>query len=469
MLLDRHGNPLRVSASRFSHIASKERLTRDTDEPISSGFSAIVAPTDDADWKLKSFSERQLAAMSVEEILNVLIDASPDLDRALSDVRMHVNTKLDWHVVDDDPAATRILEDAIDRMRLQNGESLKVKVAKLVSSGYLKGAFYAEVNFENGEFIDFTINDPLRVRFVRDEDDVRGQFWLRGEEHNGEFVPIDSPNVHYVPLNPVETKPYGRSMVTAAIYPIVSQLTIMRAARQVIETQAWPSQVARIDRQKLKDSGLSEHTGELAKEVERVENDIIEKFKNADKGTQFVFGSEVEIEIIGAMTRRNLDAIEMLESIYKRWIIQALKQYPVLFGLSEGNALSTNADQQLEAWATFIDTFQSEVEDLLTTVFTQILREQGNSATVVVELKRNTSFVQKQRAERLLLKTQTVKEWLAMGIISRQQALDVMRNPEAFDNLAEILEEELDPEAESMSDSSMQEPVTEPSDDDDEE
>ena len=449
MLIDRYGNPIEIE-QKFPHIAAKTRLTKDVDEPISAGYSAVVAPTDDADWKLRHFTEAQLAAMKVEEILSVLVDASPDLDRALSDVRMHVNTEFTWNIVGNNEAAKTILQNAIDKMRMENGEPLGVKLDKLVSSGYLKGAFYLETTFQDTEFVDIVINDPLKVRFVRDENEERGQFWLRGEEHDGEFVPINSPTVQYIPLNSVENKPYGRSMVSSAIYPIVSLLGLMKSARQTVETQAFPYQVATIDRQKLVDVGLTAQSGELKKEIERIEKSIRNQFENATKGTQFVFGNEVEIEIIGALARRNLDGLEMLESIFKRWIIQALKQYPVLFGLSEGNALSTNADQQLEAWATFIDTFQTHIEALMTTVFTQILREQGNPANVVFELKRNTSFVQKQRAERLKLKSEVVQMWLQMGIITRQKALEIIRSPEAFDKLSKILEPELDPELEAL-------------------
>ena len=117
--------------------------------------------------------------------------------------------------------------------------------------------------------------------------------------------------------------------------------------------------------------------------------------------------------------------------------------YPVLFGLQEGNALSSNGEWQLEAWTAFLDSFQTRIEELLTMAFTQVLREQGNASTPVFELKRNTSFVQKQRAERLKLKTEVIQLWFTMGIIDRQTALTLLRTPDAFDNLDEILEPEL--------------------------
>ena len=442
MLLDQFGNPIK-SAPRFAHVASKTRLTRDVDEPLSAGFTAVVAPTEDADWKLKSFTEAQLATMSFSDILSVLVEASPEMARALADVRMNVSTQWTLGVVEDDPTAESILLNAVDQM-VELGESLSIKINKMVAAGYLKGAIYIETLFENSQFVDISVNDPLNVRFVRRETPERGQHWVRGEEQRGEFIPIDSPNVQYHPMNPLDDKPYGRSMVGSAVNPMVSFLGMMKAVRQMIETQAYPYQLATIDRKQLFDVGLE--GSELAAEVERIEADIVAKFKDAQKASQYVFGREVDIDIIGAMSRRNLDGIEMMESVYKRLIIQGLQQYPVLFGLSEGNALSTNADQQMEAWTTFTDGFQTIIEEIITTAFTQILREAGNGATVVFELKRNTSFVQKQRAERFKIKLEAIQMMLQMRIITQQQALDLARTPEAFDKISEILPPEIDAE-----------------------
>lgn len=441
VILDKHGQPYRREVS-FANVASKQRLTRDTDLPLS-GFTAVVAPTEDADWKLRSFTEEQLNAMEYADVLKVLIDSSPDLARALNDYRMFINTQWTLGVLEEDANAERILQETIDTMRFDIGEPLSVKIDKLVASGYLKGAFYLETVFDNGQFVDIVINDPLRVRFVRDDSPERGQHWIRGEEHDGVFVVIDSDKVQYIPLNSVDGQPYGRSMMASGVNPIVSRLGMTKAARQSIESQAYPYQLATIDRKQLTDAGLSSTDGSLQQEVERVESDIRTQFENAQKSTQFVFGREVEVEIIGAMGRQNWDALEMLDKIYQPQITQGTMQQPVISGLTEGNALSTNADQQSEVWATQVDTFQTQIEYVMETCFTQVLREAGSGATPTFELKRNTSFVQKQRAERIREKTLSLSIWLKDGAITRQEYRDAIRNPEAFDNLSELLEPEL--------------------------
>ena len=117
--------------------------------------------------------------------------------------------------------------------------------------------------------------------------------------------------------------------------------------------------------------------------------EVEQKLKQAGKGSNLIFGREVGIEIVGAMNRFNLDAVEMMEKILERWIIRALKQYPVLFAINDGNALSTNAEQQLEQFAGAIDSLLRKIESIFSIHGTQILRNQGNRSIAIFQLKRN--------------------------------------------------------------------------------
>ena len=443
-LVDRHGNLLSGNP-QHARIASKARLTRDVDEPISSGLSAVVAPTDDADWRIRRYSQAQLDNMPLSEVLEILIDASPDLDRALHDIRMNVNTSYTLNVVEDNSTgaeAMQILRDALDQMRMTIGEPIEVKIDKMVSSSYLKGAIYGEIIFDGQDFVDVVINDPLRARFVRDRDDVRGQHWIRGEMQNGEFVEIDSENVFYVPFNAVEDRPYGRSMVTSAIDPILNQKTVMSGAFQAFMSSSLPHQVALLDRLLLKDAGLTNE--QIKDELKATEQDIRTQFSQAKPGTQFVFGSETKFETIGDSSRQRYDGVQMLTKSYERKAQQGSKTVPTVSGFNEGNALSNDSDQQLEVWATFIDGLQSRKEDVWEYIFIRILREKGNAATPIFELKRNTSFVEKIRAERQQIKTESIDKWYAAGVITPQEYRELLRNPDAFDKLSEILDPELD-------------------------
>ena len=65
-ILDPYGNPVRRE-SRFHSVATKTRITQDTNSIISGGFLALESPTDDADWKFQNFSEERLATLDFNQ------------------------------------------------------------------------------------------------------------------------------------------------------------------------------------------------------------------------------------------------------------------------------------------------------------------------------------------------------------------------------------------------------------------
>ena len=447
-LVDQYGNPMKSTKSTESTTLVHRRITRDHDSYTVSG--AVLAPHEDYDWKLTEFNEDHLATSSFQEILDVAVDAVPELNAALSNMQMFVNSRYEISVLEDDPEAERILQDAERTMALERKESLSTKLDKLVASGYLKGAFHLETMFSDsdGRFLDIPIVDSLRIRFLQVDDAELGNYYEPGQEINGQFVPFDSENVHYHPLGAIDGKKFGRSMVSSALYPMVFLLGTIRSARQFIETQAWPYQLFKIDPSVYKGTIVDENdTDEIAEKTQDAIDRVKTLFNNLDKGHQFAFDSSLSVEIIGALGRRDTDALEMIEKILKRQIILALKMEPTLFGITDGNALSQNSDVQLEAFAIFIGSFQDKLEEAITICLTQILRRAGNSSTPVFKLQRINSLVERQRAERMKIKTESVVMWLDNGIINAQEARTLLRTPEAFDQLSSLLDEEVPEDA----------------------
>ena len=439
-LVDRHGNP--ITTQRRASPIRYARITRDYDNVISqSGLLGVTAPEENVDWKLQSFTEEQLSGKSFRELLNILIDSCPDLNAALSIMQMYVATHYELSTLEDDDAAQAILDGAVQTMALERNESVSVKLHKMVASGYLKGALHWEVVFDDNtdEFIDVPIVDPLRVRFNEvDDGGERGQHKVMGQEIDGDFIPFDSQYVHYLPLNPIDDKPFGRSMVSAAIFPMIFLLGLIKSGRQVIETQAWPYQIGTVDPTVYKELGFDDT--EIEERVDALIEKVAQEMKDAGKGDQFVFESSVDIQHVGVMGRNNLNAIEMIEAILKRWIILALRQIPLLFGIDSGNALSTSSEYQLESFAIFIGSFQDSMEEAWTTAFTQILRRAGSSATPVFKLQRINSLVERHRLERFNLKVQAVTALIQNGVITPNEGRTMIRIQDATADLTTILE-----------------------------
>ena len=108
-------------------------------------------------------------------------------------------------------------------------------------------------------------------------------------------------------------------------------------------------------------------------------------------------------------------------------IVRGLKQYPILFGISGENALSTDANVQLEAHSIFVESFQETLEDMFLTFFTQILRARGNRGDVNFQLKRNNSLVRLHRSEILKNETESIRELQKEDTINAMEARGILR------------------------------------------
>lgn len=392
------------------------RLTVDTDQPLW-GYSWIE-PSDTTDWTLSSFDEHALEFQTADQLIKVLTNASPDVDRAHHDFLRYCNPG--WVLQVDDPAAQTILDEFVQRMADQ-GESFDAKVERLASGAFLSGAFFLELIFDTGgyEAVDLAIIDPFTAAYRRQEDPVRGQYYQLGQIIGGKFVALTDPTIKYEPINPVPNNPFGRSLISSAIFPCVFLLGLLKSARQVVETQAWPRSLISIDRQLLKDTGVPVH------DIEKYTRQIIAKIKaewpTLKKTEVPVYGSEVNIEgPVGAMGRNNLDGLNMLERVLERWIIRALKTQPILFGSNEA-LTESHADVQLLNHTIFIKSIQSSLEKILIRFFTLVLRARGNRSDPIFRLKRVNAIERRREAEIFRIEMEAAQTALETGIYTQAE------------------------------------------------
>ena len=212
MLVDQYGKPF-PKEDRYVHLPIDTRGDGRTtyDEyyltPFSTGF-AFISPDNENDWKLRTVDETQLSSQRAQELINIFVNSSPDLDRALHDMYQFCNTG--WTLICEDERGQRVLDNAQDSMAAL-GKDLDTKIDELIASGFLWGALYTESVFDlNGiDFVDLVVISPAQARYQRREDPVRGQHWQLGQEEKGRFVPIEDPTIIYKAINPIPDKPFG--------------------------------------------------------------------------------------------------------------------------------------------------------------------------------------------------------------------------------------------------------------------
>ena len=417
-----------------------ERSTTDEDF-FDGGFGTIIAPEEDGDWKFQILNECELKDKSASEMLDILADTSPQINRAVYDMRNNLVTEFTWTPEQEDEEAQRILKNA-ERTIVANGSSINRKLGELVDSGFLKAHFFVENIFHQGEFAEIKVLDPFRARFEKDKNDRLGEHWNLGQRQQGVFVSFqDNPYIRFVPLLPRAEKPYGRPMAAAALYPVVFLLGLLKAARQSMLLQAFPNRLITIDREHLAKAGYD--VDQINKILLDLKGTLGPQLLKTGTGTQLLEGREVQIEMIGGVTRVSYDGLEMMINLLNKMIIQALKLYPINVGDSEGSALSSgNADQQVEQWAVSNDAFMRELESIFSIFGTQILNNYGNANTAVFQMKRNHSIPEKIRAERMKIKIDIIKEATAMGIWTEEEGRRISKEPDALNRLPEILKDD---------------------------
>ena len=430
MLVDQYGKPF-PKEDRFIHLNTRGDGRTTYDEyyltPFSTGF-AFISPDNENDWKLRTVDESQLSSQRAQELINIFVNSSPDLDRALHDMYQFCNTG--WSLTCENDVGQRILDDALDSMATL-GKDLDTKIDELIASGFLWGALYTESIFElNGrDFIDLAVISPAQARYQRTEHPVRGQYWQLGQEEKGKFVPITDPTIIYKAINPIPDKPFGRPMVNSSLFGIIFQLGLLKSLRQVIESQAWPRQLWKIDREILTNANINPK--QIDKIVQDTEDKIEAYMKNANlsKAKQPILGSEVINETIGGVNRSNFGAIESIQRLLDTWITRGLKQYPILFGINSNSGLSDNSDIQLEAYMIFIRSFQNAIEDMLNRQFQLVLNAAGypNLKPIFV-LDTFQEFVRGSRSESLLNETNAISEQINNRLVTREEARILLKS-----------------------------------------
>ena len=439
-LLDQYGNPLR-SEDRFIPIATRAdgRATYDDYylNPISTGF-AYISPDNENDWKLKSIDESSLSTRTAQELIDIFLNSSPDLDRALHDMYQFVN--IGWSLTCDDPIGQRVLDNALEQMQYGLGkEDLDDKINRMIASGFLWGALYTESVFDldGSTFIDLVVISPAQARFQRRDVQPRGQYWQLGQEQRGRFVALNDPTIIYKAINPIPDKPFGRPMVNSSLFGIIFQLGLLKSLRQVIETQAWPRQFWKIDREILHNANVNPK--DIDKIVQETEQKIEKYMSNAnlDKAKQPIVGSEVLNETIGGVNRSNFGAIESIQKLLDTWVTRGLKQYPILFGINSNSGLSDNSDIQLEAHTIFINSFQSSIEDQLNRQFQLILNAAGYpNLYPKFTLERDNSLTRRHRSEALEREVDSISTLIEDRIITREEARSTLKSfSKQLDNL----------------------------------
>lgn len=394
--------------------------------------STVLAPNDaNLEWRRFDLDAKTLDRVSPTRLAELLADLSPDVSRALWDLARMVNPG--WEVQafrpgseSVDKPATAAVSEFLDRLDDHHG-AVDVVWGRLTIGAFLRGAFCGELVLDqSGRLpIDLVTPDPASVRFDRTPDPERGSVWRPFQWQAGKKVFLDIPTFRYVPIDPFPGSPYGRPLVSPAVFSTLFLLGLLHDLRRVVAQQGWP----RIDVAILMDKLQAAMPVALESDPQGQQDwldgaitDVQAAYRSLQPDDAYVHPDLIQVNRpVGTVDSSSLGAVDGVIKALERMSVRALKTLPLLMGTTEGTS-EAQANRQWELYAAGIKSLQHYLEAMLERLLGLALQAQGMQATVqfrFAELRASEWFRDAQ-TERLEIDNATAR--YQAGWISQDEA-----------------------------------------------
>lgn len=438
---------------------ARGRETVDTPYSFAGAPSLILPPPHaEATWQAFGLDEESLARFSPARVMQLLADLSPDVSRALFDFLRLSNAGWEAKVTRPGnadtpfPQAQAALDAFLDRLDDLYG-SVDVVFNRLFLGAWLRGAFLAELVLVQGQDapVDLATPDPATARFRLMDDPLRGKVWQLGqlqpfaalERELGRnaapplpaastsmgFVPLDVATVRYVPVDPFPGSPYGRPLVSPALFTTLFLLGLLHDLRRVVAQQGYPRLDISIALDRLKETmpAAMREDPDLFKEwVAGSIAEVQSLLRTLQPDDTYVHTDVNTVNrpvgaIDASVMRGAVELIDRLEAQASR----ALKSSPLLMGDTARSSESA-VNRMWEAHLQGIKSLQHLCEGMLERLFGLALQWQGYAATATVRFAENRASELMKDEQTLRLKIGNVATLQARGLISQETAAQML-------------------------------------------
>lgn len=382
------------SSPRPYTTSGRARLSQDRpdESPFATAALFIESPIDaEGDWRLGTLDSETLSRIDTARLIELLADLSPEISRALWDFLRLSNPG--WEVVALRPGTDKPYKAAqpvLDRFIKDLGKlygAVDVVWNRLLLGGFLRGGFFAELVLdEDGRLpVDLATPDPGLARFRRVEDKQRGQVWQLGQLQYGRWVALDRETVQYIPIDPLPGSPYGRSLVSPAIFTALFLIGLLHDLRRVIAQQGYPRLDLEVNMERLRaamPADLHSDPDKVKEWVQATISEIETVYASLEPDDAYIHMDIVKVNRpVGTVDSSSLGAVDGLIKALERMATRALKTMPLLMGLAEGGN-ETNNNREYEIMTADIKNIQHSLEQLLGRLFGLALQVQGIAADV---------------------------------------------------------------------------------------
>jgi hypothetical protein len=427
--------PRKVSVSSRTLAGGRSRVTHNGGMhggAYDALWGVAVRPDREVDWRALNLDAQTLDRIGTADLVQMMADLSPEVSGAL------------WHFI-------RFCNPGWEARALRPGTETEDKVGKarldefmktlgerhgapdvvwnmFFMTAFLRGAFFGElVGDENGRRpVDLVAIDPHAAEFREVDDPVLGSAWQLGQTWANQFRPIDAPTVRYVPVDPVPgVAPYGRSLVTPAIFSSLFLLSLLHDLRRVVAQQGYPRLDLEVKLEQLAESMPADIEDDPDKQdawVEGVINDVATMYAQLQPDDAYVHTDVVKVNRpVGAVDASSLGAVDSLIRAVERMAIRGLKTMPLLMGSNEAVS-ETHANRQWEIHVAGIKALQHLAEQMIGHLLTLALQMQGLRSVVEFRFAelRASEALRDAQAEAAII--DNAKQKYLAGWISQEEA-----------------------------------------------
>lgn len=277
--------------------------------------------------------------------------------------------------------------------------TIDVLFGRMFFSAWLHGSFLNELVLDpsSSKMVDLTAPSPRLIAFRRKRDPERGgaYTWQLGQILPGgspgaagsdpsNFVPIDTPLVRYVPVDPADDSPYGRPLASPALFSAIFLMAVLHDLRRVIQQQGYPRMDVEINLEAMRDSmpSLAQDPKKFREWAKALITEVETGLAGLQPEDTYVHTSVVKVNRPVAPTEGNsLRGITDVLNQVSLQLVRALKSQPILLGVALPGG-EQHANRQWEAHLLGIETLQHYAETSLERLLQKGLQAEGIVAEV---------------------------------------------------------------------------------------
>ena len=441
-------------AEVITSLARSGRISRDSStrqDKYSSKFSYMMGTDDQniGEYRYEWMDSTLLKSRPVSELIEIAVNSSPEMSRAVWDFLRAAVPGWECRVIDPvTESEHKVGQALINRFRRQialyhGGE--EVLYTKMFMAILIRGSMLSEIYFENDNKtpVDIAVPDPRTLQFREIKDGVRGVRWQVGQFQGEKFIPLEGETIRYVVHDPLPGKPYSRSPLSAAIFPVIFLLGIFQDLRRVIANQGWPRLDVSVDVEEIQetlaavltDQNIAENSSVIAKQMDALIEQTQTTLAGLNPGDWFVHSSMVKInDAVGTLGEAQIGEITTVIEALERIAAKALKTMPILQGISD-TASEANANRQWEMWAAGIKSLQHLVENSLQAHYNTVLQANGINAHCVFRFAEIRAAEELRDAQTLMMKLDNAIKAEQAGYMEADEAAMYVTNHAIPDSL----------------------------------